>query len=194
MRIISGIAKGRRLQVPATNEVRPTTDRVREALFSHLGDRVRDGIILDLFAGSGALGLESLSRGAAAVSFIEKSRTVFGCLSQNVSNLGFGQRCSCHLSDAMKWLKEHRHRLPQYDLIFLDPPYATDLLPLALAEIAQFRFLAPDGIIVAEHSASDKEVQLPSPLQLQIVRTKQYGKTAVTTLKWTPPSGEAQSH
>ncbi|MBN2717006.1 MAG: 16S rRNA (guanine(966)-N(2))-methyltransferase RsmD [Deltaproteobacteria bacterium] len=184
MRIISGIARGRRIQVPATNDVRPTTDRVREALFSHLGHRIPGSRALDLFAGSGALGLEALSRGALSATFVEQSRAIYSCLANNINTLGFAKMSSLHMGDALKWLKKPATGGLAFDLIFLDPPYHLGLLAPVLGEIARHRWLTPEGLIITEHSAAPAESRFDIPAELQIVRTRQYGKTAVTTLTW----------
>ncbi|MBN2526870.1 MAG: 16S rRNA (guanine(966)-N(2))-methyltransferase RsmD [Deltaproteobacteria bacterium] len=187
MRIISGIAGGRRLVVPTTNDVRPTTDRVREALFSHLGSRVAGSRILDLFAGSGALGLESLSRGATSVVFVERSKKVFSFLKKNVTELAFEDRCTCRPGDGLSFLSAHKDSELVFDLIFLDPPYDAGLLAKALALISEHRCLTQNGLIVAEHRWDLSLTELKLSPKLQIVRSKQYGKTAVTTIEWAPP-------
>ena len=184
MRIIAGTARGRRLTVPSTNDVRPTTDRVREALFSHLAASVAGSDILDLFAGSGALGLESLSRGAKAVVFVEQSRTTFSCLKKNIEELGFDGCCTCHLANALTWLKKQKDHGPKFDLIFLDPPYDRNYLQPALALIADTDCLTPTGTIIAEHRHGLQMESLDLSPAFRIKRTKEYGKTAITTLEW----------
>jgi 16S rRNA (guanine966-N2)-methyltransferase len=186
MRIITGTARGRRLIVPPTNDVRPTTDRVREALFSHLADSVRQGDVLDLFAGSGALGLESLSRGARSVVFVEQSRVTFSCLKKNIVALGFDRSCTCYLANALSWLKRLKSSGRQFDLIFLDPPYDGNYLLPVLDLIVDTRCLALKGIIVTEHREGFNLDDMGLNPALSVRRKKQYGKTAITTLEWSP--------
>src|SRR3954467_15650634 len=122
MRIISGQWRGRRLVAPAGNATRPTSDRVREALFSILG--ALDGErVLDLFAGSGALGLEALSRGAASATFVERAPAALRVLRDNVADLGASAEVVA--ADARAHLRAARAQGAQYDLVFLDPPYRT---------------------------------------------------------------------
>jgi 16S rRNA (guanine966-N2)-methyltransferase len=186
MRIIAGTARGRRLIVPPTNDVRPTTDRVREALFSHLADSVRQGDVLDLFAGSGALGLESLSRGARRVVFVEQSRATFSCLKKNIVALGVDHSCTCYLANALSWLKRLKGSGRQFDLIFLDPPYDGNYLLPVLDLIVDTRCLTSTGIIVAEHREGFNVDDMDLNPALSVRRKKQYGKTAITTLEWSP--------
>lgn len=186
MRIISGTAKGRRISVPNTDDVRPTTDRVREALFSHLGNRVVGANVLDLFAGSGALGLESLSRGAASAVFVERSRAIYSALQKNLIGLGLHKNAQLLCMDGIGYLKKNGEKLKKsetlFDLIFLDPPYDGPLLDAALDSIGALGILSAHGLIVAEHRAGALREQIKLHQELQIIRTKQYGKTTITTI------------
>src|SRR5215208_7039866 len=120
MRVIAGTYGGRRLQAPSGTDTRPTADRVREALFSILGARVDGARVLDLFAGSGALGLEALSRGAAGVTFVERAPAALRVLRANLAALGADAEIVP--SDALRWLGAASAASRQYDLVFLDPP------------------------------------------------------------------------
>jgi 16S rRNA (guanine(966)-N(2))-methyltransferase RsmD len=175
MRIIAGTVGGRRIDAPAGADVRPTTDRVREALFSSLGHRVAGAAVLDLFAGSGALGLESLSRGAGYATFVERGRGALLTLRRNISSLGLGDRCAVVAGDALTFLKNHPSA--RFDLIFLDPPYDGTLLGDALEWIARRDLLAEDGWILAEHRESSP---VPPPDNLQVIRQRKYGSTCIT--------------
>ena len=122
MRIIAGTARGRKLASPPGERTRPLLDRVREALFSILGDRVDGARVLDLYAGTGSIGLEALSRGAASCVFVERDRSALECLSANVAALGFGERSRI----VRGRVEEQLERPPEerYELVFFDPPYS----------------------------------------------------------------------
>src|SRR5215204_512227 len=155
MRVIAGAYGGRRLQAPPGTDTRPTADRVREALFSILGARVEGARVLDLFAGSGALGLEALSRGAAQVTFVESAPAALAALRANLAALGAGAEVV--RADALRWLHAASRGARQYDLVFLDPPYrrAAELgAPLSDPLPA---VLAPGALVVAE---SDRRAPL----------------------------------
>ena len=140
MRIVAGTARGRKLFTPAGMDIRPTTDKVKEALFSVLQFDLPGKRVLDLFAGTGQLGLEALSRGAAYVCFTDSSRKAVELVKKNISVTGFGDRCRTVLTDAYSFLASCREK---YDIVLLDPPYekemclkAMDLLPAVLNENA----------------------------------------------------------
>jgi 16S rRNA (guanine966-N2)-methyltransferase len=169
MRVIAGELGGRRLRSPRGAGTRPTSERVREALFSMLGDL--SGLrVLDLFAGSGALGIEALSRGAAAATFVERSPRALGALRGNIAALGLSERARVVEGDALAAL-----RLPgEYDLVFLDPPYAA-ARPLAGAlERGIAGVLAAGGRVVSE---SDRRA--PLELGLPLRRERRYGDTMI---------------
>src|SRR3954453_13668244 len=121
MRVIAGSYGGRTLKAPAGDGTRPTSDRVREALFSILGDRVAGARVLDLFAGSGALGIEALSRGAASATFVDDAPAALRVLRANLEALG--EDAEVVRADAVRWLRAASGRAHQYDLVLLDPPY-----------------------------------------------------------------------
>ncbi len=131
MRVIAGEAKGKRLQVPRGTVTRPATDRLRESLFGTLGERVVDANILDLFAGSGALGIEALSRGAGRATFVERDATALAAIRRNVEATGFAGRSTIARGDVASYLRLTTQR---FDVVFADPPYAdADLLAILLA-------------------------------------------------------------
>jgi len=166
IRIIAGEFKGRRLKTPATAKVRPTADRVREAWFSIVQRSIRGARVLDLYAGSGALGLEALSRGAAAAEFVEANRFALAALKANIGTLRVGDRAVVHRGDALKFAE--RLHPGQYDIAFADPPYGTDQ---AVRLVAMFRVNAFARILSIEHPADQ-----PIPGD----DTRRYGDTAVT--------------
>lgn len=168
MRIVAGSARGRRIVAPQGLDTRPTTDRVREALFNSLGSlgAVVDARVLDAFAGSGALGLEALSRGAAHVTFVEHDHRARHAVEANLATLGFADRATVIDSDVHHYLPV----APAFDLMVCDPPYAFDAWDDLLAN-------SPAPLVAVE---SDREVHIPDGWEL--VRQKRYGSTVVTVI------------
>src|SRR5439155_1331834 len=152
MRIIAGIAKGMTLAVPKGADTRPTSDRVREAIFSSLGERVVDADVLDLYAGTGALGLEAASRGARSVMFIEKARQSLEAIEKNLASFAKNRGVACAFEVVRGDVLAELSRLDrQFSLIFADPPYALDPTPL-LGATRQRRLLVEGGVFVLEMS------------------------------------------
>jgi 16S rRNA (guanine966-N2)-methyltransferase len=166
VRIVGGQFGGRRLVLPKDVRVRPTADRVREAWMSILGDALEDARVLDLFAGSGALGLEALSRGAASVTFVELNPPSLKALDQNITTLGARDVVTVHRGDAMRYAER---LLPgAFDIVLADPPYTIDH---ATRLVALFR-RHPFGRILSVEHRSDLELEGDS--------TRRYGDTAIT--------------
>jgi 16S rRNA (guanine(966)-N(2))-methyltransferase RsmD len=172
MRVIAGTYGGRRLQAPPGDATRPTSDRVREALFSILGDRVGGARVLDLFAGSGALGLEALSRGAASVTFVDSAPAAIRAVKANLATLG--AEAEVVRADALRWLRAAPAAGRQYDLVFLDPPYRRAGELGAPLSAALMPVLAEGALVVAE---ADRR----APLELTITLTdeRRYGDTLI---------------
>jgi 16S rRNA (guanine966-N2)-methyltransferase len=166
VRIIAGDFKGRRLKTPATDKVRPTADRVREAWLSILQHSLRGARVLDLYAGSGALGLEALSRGAVTADFVEVHRYALAALKANIEMLQVDDRAAIHRVDALRFAEQLHPG--QYDVAFADPPYASGQ---AARLVAMFRVNAFARIFSIEHPADQ-----PTPGD----DTRRYGDTAVT--------------
>ena len=163
LRIIAGSWRGRRLRFPDVPQIRPTPDRVRETLFNWLGERIRGARCLDLFAGSGALGLEALSRGARAVEFVECHGASARALAQLLRAWGAGADCAAvHTGDALAWLQ--RPARP-FDVVFLDPPFGSDLLPRAARELDARGWLSPGALIYVECPAREGLPALPAAWQ-----------------------------
>jgi 16S rRNA (guanine(966)-N(2))-methyltransferase RsmD len=172
MRVIAGRYGGRRLTAPPGAATRPTSDRVREALFSILGPRVEGARVLDLFAGSGALGIEALSRGAAAATFVDAAPAAIRVLRANLSALEI--EAEVVRADALAALRTARAAARQYDLLFLDPPYRhAERLAPALSEAID-GLVAPGGSVVSE---SDRRA--PLALDLQLTDERRYGDTLI---------------
>ena len=177
VRIIGGRARGRTLSVP-NGPVRPTTDRVREALFNVLAHRFAqacaDARVLDLFAGAGTLGLEAASRGAKRVRLIEGDAGVFATLRKNAGLFDGDVRAVHRRVDAFL-----TGPAAPCDLIFMDPPYAADLVQPTLAHLVSGSWLAPQGLICVEHA---RDQTIADPPQLETAFTRGYGASAVTIL------------
>jgi len=171
MRIVAGRHKGRRLRAPAGAGTRPTADRVREALFSILGPM--DGLrVLDLYAGSGALGLEALSRGAECATFVESARRALDAIRANLD--ATGDEAEVVASDAIRWLRAAGDDERAFDLVFCDPPYdAAARLAQPLADLLP-RVTAPQALIVTESSKRN-----PLVLDLPLTDERTYGDTRI---------------
>lgn len=175
MRIIAGRWRGRRLAAPQGLETRPTADRVREAWMSAVQPQLPGARVLDLFAGSGALGLEALSRGAAHATFVERSGSVLRVLRQNVRSLGAEDDCEIVRADALAYAASLEEQA--FDIAFADPPYGTGAA-VRLAEIFAERYFA-DWLWI-EHRVSEPLPELPG------VRTRRYGDTMLTVVRRDP--------
>jgi 16S rRNA (guanine966-N2)-methyltransferase len=177
MRITGGIGRGRKLKVPVESKVRPTSDKVKQALFNILGDRVPGAVFLDLFAGAGGIGLEALSRGAERVVFVDGSRESLDVVKKNIDQTGFSERAEAVLSKVEPFLKK---RSGPFNIVFLDPPYAMEMLPL-LQLIAASGLLKPDAVVIAEHFKKQ-----PSPERAGVLaryREAVYGDTVLAFYK-----------
>jgi 16S rRNA (guanine966-N2)-methyltransferase len=162
LRIIGGRHRGRRLRFPAGVAIRPTPDRVRETLFNWLQPRIAAARVLDLFAGSGVLGLEALSRGAAHVTFVERDRRAAAAI-EALAREWREPAVSVETGDALAWLA--RAKVAPFDLVFLDPPYDADLLVPAAAALVAGNLLAADARIYVEHRAREPLAGLPDAWQ-----------------------------
>jgi len=180
MRVIAGTAKSIPLKTLDGSATRPTTDRVKESVFSALQFDIEGASVLDLFAGSGQLGIEALSRGAKKAFFIDASPAAVKIVKENLKKTRLDSQASVFCSDSLSYLKNCRE---QFDIIFLDPPYAGTLLAEAIRSINSFDILAPDGIIVAE-THKDYPLTLPEGLQAQS-RTYGFGICRVTIIRTT---------
>jgi 16S rRNA (guanine(966)-N(2))-methyltransferase RsmD len=151
LRIVAGSLGGRAIEAPAGRRTRPTGARVREAWFSALGDRIQGAEVLDLFAGSGALGIEALSRGAAAVHFVEEDRQVFRVLKRNISRLELDRRARLHRGDVFRFLSRLEEGR-RFDLVLADPPYGRGL---ATRLVDEFRSRPFASFLSVEHGLDE---------------------------------------
>ena len=188
MRIVAGSARGRPLEAPRGTETRPTSDRVRQSLFDLLGQRC-DGLrVLDLYAGTGALALEALSRGAARATLVESARAACQCIVENAATLGFAEQVILLSRDVKQALPGLAGE--QFELIFADPPYALQNSGWLVERIAGLKLLAPGGRAVLERSKREARPAIPQALAVLDERT--YGDTAVLVLE-APPDPVTQA-
>jgi 16S rRNA (guanine(966)-N(2))-methyltransferase RsmD len=176
MRVIAGRFRGAAIRVPRGEKVRPTYDRVRESVFAILEPQLEGARVLDLFAGSGSLGIESVSRGAARATFVEIDPGVMSVLSGNVDRLGLADAAPLIRGDALSAL---RGALPggPFDVVFIDPPYSSELALRSLELLSASRHLAESGLAIVERDAGR---ELPEAVgRLERFRTRKYGSTAV---------------
>lgn len=174
MRVITGSARGRRLKELQGMDTRPTTDKVKESVFSVIQFDIEGRRVLDLFAGTGQLGIEALSRGADSAVFVDSRREAVQLIRENLALCQLEDKAQVRMGDALAYLKSGE----KFDLIFLDPPYAATLLDEALKGIMAFDICRPHGIIVAE-SAADKVLPPVLP-PYRLHREYRYGKIKVT--------------
>lgn len=180
IRIIGGELKGRKLVTVAGRETRPTADRVREAIFNILGDSVRGTRVLDLYAGTGAMGIEALSRGAQFVFFADNRKTALAALAKNIKNCALESKASTikwNIADNLNVLRSHQ---PLFDLVFVDPPYHRDLIQPTLSSLGASQCLASGARLAIEHSPH--ELIPDNRAAFQIADQRRYGKTLVSFL------------
>lgn len=176
MRVITGSARGKRLKELPGLDTRPTTDRVKEGLFNIIQFDIEGRQVLDLFAGTGQLGIETLSRGAAFCDFVDMNPAAVKVIHENLNTTGLSDRATVHQRDFTAFLQSVRGK--KYDLIFLDPPYALTALERAVETIADIDIVSGNGIIVCE-SALDKELpELAAPYMKG--KEYRYGKIKLT--------------
>lgn len=177
MRIIGGTARGRRLHTPKGRGIRPTPEMVREAVFDILGE-VAGLAVLDLYAGTGAMGLEALSRGAAWATFVDRGRAALELIRRNAEVCAFDTLAIVR-ADPSRGLAPVEAVGRHYDLVFCDPPYGQGLIPPTLARLEGSGLLSPGAVIVAEHAPADEVAGVG---RLQVSRSRRYGDVQITLL------------
>ncbi len=170
MRIIAGSHKGRRLLSPKTSDLRPTSGRVKEALFSILGDRISGAMVLDLFAGTGAIGIEALSRGAKHVVFVESHRTSLRLLRDNLDQCGLSKNTEIYPGEAVSFLQHAERKGLSFDIAFADPPYFDDSVNTLLPLLGQSAMIRSHTVVILEHPTKHSIPAQVGPLK----RTRQY--------------------
>lgn len=186
MRVIAGEARGRRLQAPRGDRTRPTSDRVREALFSSVAGQVAGATVLDLYAGSGALGIEALSRGAAFAVFVETDRGALRAIDANLSALRLHARARVAAVDAGRFCRGPGPEV--FDLVVCDPPYTEGLAAVIDRIVALDRAggLRPGAVVAVERDRRDLGLAAPTPPPLVHVRDRAYGDTVLRYLRRPP--------
>lgn len=171
MRVITGLARGKRLKEPSGLETRPTTDRVKEGIFSSIQFEIEGRKVLDLFGGTGQMGIEALSRGAAHCTFVDLRKEAVGIIRENLAITGFADQAQVVQGDYYAFLSRCREK---FDIIFLDPPYGTGLLEKALETITTIDIVSEHGIIVCENGSGVAWPILSEPYRMQ--KEYRYGK------------------
>ncbi|MFZ2257346.1 MAG: 16S rRNA (guanine(966)-N(2))-methyltransferase RsmD [Clostridiaceae bacterium] len=187
MRIIAGSAKGKKILSPInegkdtkTGEVkatRPTLDRVKEAMFSIIFHKIEGANTLDLFAGTGSLGLEAASRGAQHVVLVDSFRETYDLLVENITHMGFNKECTSLFMDYREALKKLAAKEEVFDLIFIDPPYLNDMIPVAVKQIHKQSMLSKTGVIVTKVDSREEFFQGID--NLKVVLDRRYGNTTL---------------
>ena len=190
MRIVGGALRGRSIASPKTRSVRPTTDRLRKSIFdilAHAFDDICDGaVVVDLFAGTGALGLEALSRGAARALFVDEGAEARALLRGNIEALGLGGVTRVFRRDATKLGAAPTGEA--FTLAFLDPPYGKSMAPLALQELLRGGWLAPGALVVIEEASN---VELPLPAGLEQQDARRHGDTQIIFARHAPRGAQS---
>jgi RNA methyltransferase, RsmD family len=181
LRIIAGRARGHKLIPPATMETRPTLDRVKEAMFSSVQMYIPEAVVVDVFAGTGSLGLEAASRGASEVYLFDKSSVTFPLLKENVESLKFQDFCFPMNIDAYEGLKNLAKKGKKFDIIFIDPPYCKEMIPEAMKIVKDNEILKNDGIIVTKIDTIEEIYE--GYKDIRLTKSKKYGNTTVCYYK-----------
>ncbi|MCL6557836.1 MAG: 16S rRNA (guanine(966)-N(2))-methyltransferase RsmD [Firmicutes bacterium] len=178
MRVIGGLAKRRTLKAPPGRSIRPTAERVKEALFNILAAKIPGARFLDLFAGTGSVGIEALSRGAVQVVFVERSPRALNLIRENLRRTGFSNRALVLAKDALLALNLLQRRGETFDVIYIDPPYGKGYELKALSLIGSSGLLGRGGLVITETDCRD---ELPGEVQnLKLFRGERYGDTALS--------------
>ncbi len=178
MRVIAGEFRGRRLDPIEGMDIRPTSDKVKGSLFNIFGDAVIDSVFLDLFGGTGGIGIEALSRGAKHVVFVDTDIKSVKVLKGNLDRLNINENVEVLNSDYSTAIAKLYSNKKEFDIIFIDPPYSNGMAQNALKEIDENPILSQSGLIVVEHDSKD---EMPSGIgRLYMYRSKQYGNTTLS--------------
>lgn len=180
MKVISGILKGRNINGYNIDGTRPTMDRVKESLFGMIQAYVKNSICLDLFAGSGQLGIEAISNGASLCYFIDNNKEVIKILNKNIIDLGIKKESKVILSDWKRMLNDFGNQDIKFDIIFVDPPYDYNVYEKILVKVSELDLLNDDGLIILEHSGLKLNDRYNN---LTLYKEKKYGSKCVNIYK-----------
>lgn len=177
MRIISGKAKGTKLNTLEGDSTRPTLDRVKESLFNIIQASIQDAVVLDLFGGSGALGIESLSRGASLAVICDNSKYAISIINENLEKAKLEERAMVFNLDYQNCLAQIKDKNIKFDLIFIDPPYKSGLASLAIEQIMKLELLNETGTIILETNLKQKDLnKINESYDLEVYDVRKYGK------------------
>lgn len=177
MRVIGGIARGRKLLPPEGMGTRPTLDRVKEAMFNIIQNKTPEAITLDMFSGTGSLGIEAASRGAEKSYLIEMGDRSYTLLKQNIENLKLNDVCVPLKGDSYKYIEEFHKKCVEFDIIFIDPPYSKEMIPPAIDLISKNEVLKKDGLIVTKIDAGEEIYEGND--EIILINHRKYGNTIV---------------
>ncbi len=180
MRVIAGKFKGRQLKAVPGKTTRPTTDKVKESIYQMLGPYFDDGMVLDLFAGSGSLGIEAISRGMSSGVFVDKNPKAIHTIKENIRLLKLQEHVEIFRADAFRALKAAAKRKLKFNLILLDPPYKKVDYQKLLKYIIEYELIEENGLIYCEHDPQESLIHDDSPLQL--IKQDYYGRTIGITI------------
>ena len=180
LRIITGTAKGKKLKTLEGDATRPTSERIKEAVFSAIQFDIENRRILDLFAGSGQMGLEALSGGAASVMFIDSAREAMDIVKENARTTGFFDRCRYLVSDYRNYIRKASGK-DKFDLVFIDPPYAMECSQDALSRLREGDLLADGAIVVLESGEEEIDTDALSS-SFEVIKSTHYGKKSFVNI------------
>jgi 16S rRNA (guanine966-N2)-methyltransferase len=178
MRVIAGTARGTRLKAPKGMQVRPTADRVKEALFSILGPHIPGACFIDLYAGSGAIGIEALSRDADYCIFVENKRSNIALINENIAKTGLSSKARVICADTAKTIATLASENHKADILFMDPPYDFTNIATIVDSVLKQSIVSDSGLIIAEHAFSNRQWAE----QFNSIRQKKYGDTCLTII------------
>ena len=178
MRVISGKARGKKLKTPENDNIRPTLDRVKENVFNVIGFSIRNAVVLDLFSGTGAIGIEALSRGAKQVYFVDKDRKSYELTEFNVKSAKLEENAVFLNQDAENALLEFESKALKFDIIFLDPPYNKGIVQKILQQLEKYNIMQSEGVVIVE---TDREEVTPEKFgKFFKQKEKSYSSTKIT--------------
>ena len=182
MRIISGTAKGTKLYALDGLTTRPTLDRVKESLFNIIYDKIEDSVVLDLFSGSGAIGLEFASRGARKVYLCDKSKEACKIIEKNIEKTHLAEKVELFNTDFLNTIKKLENK--KVDIVYLDPPYKTDFIEMAMKELIKANIIEENTIIIAETDEKDRIIKnIEEIKEIQIIDQRKYGRANILFLE-----------